>query len=93
MTGSTLRRFVVGLVVWFVASAAVLSLFGRVTVGLLYATAYVGFLLAAEYSAPADSPPRWHARLRWVTIVGFLGFLVIVYGWVRQVVPPGVLPL
>lgn len=93
MRGSPLGRFAVGLLVWCVASAAVLSQFGRVTLGLLYTTLYVGFLLVAEFAAPAEDPPRWFARLRWVTVLGFVGFTVVVYGWMRRVLPPGTLPL
>ncbi|MFC5969860.1 hypothetical protein ACFPYI_00810 [Halomarina salina] len=92
VTDATLRRFVGAFLLWCVASALVLSQFGRVTTALVYATGYVGFLLAAEYSAPMGEPPRWHRHLRWVTILGFVGFLVFVYGWVQQVVPPGTLP-
>jgi len=81
MISSVAQRFALGLLVWCLASALVLSLFGRVTILLIYAVVYVGFLLAAEYSAPASDPPRWHTRLRWVTILGFIGFIGLVINW------------
>jgi hypothetical protein len=82
-----------GLSGWVLASLAVVESLGIADVKLYFILATVGFILAMEYSEPAQHRPVWHTRLRWVTLVLIGGFGYIVLTWVEDVVGISIGPL
>lgn len=93
MPSAPVRRFGVLLCGWILVSLAVLELLGIGDSILYFILTTVGFILAMEYSAPAQHRPTWHKRLRWVTSLLVVGFGYIVFTWVEEVVGISLLPV
>lgn len=92
MPSTPVNRFGLLLGGWILGSLAILELLGIADPTLYFILSTVGFILAMEYSAPAQHRPPWHRRLRWVTSLLVVGFGYIVFTWVEEVVGVSLLP-
>lgn len=85
MTGEWAHRFALFLGGWILLGIGTALALGMVDPLLYFVIAYVGFVLAVEYSEPLYGRPDWHRRLRWVTLLGLLAFGYAVVDWVERV--------
>jgi len=76
---------------WLLASSVVILALEMWDPKLYYFAAYVGFLIAIEYSEPQVARPHWHRRLDLISVAGFFGFVYIVIIWIEQVIGAGIL--
>jgi hypothetical protein len=85
------QQFVVGQVAWMVGTVLVLALLGALSLELFFVVSLIGFLVVVELTAPFSVTPRWRRRLKWLILLGLLGFAVIVVRRILAILPPGVL--
>ena len=85
------QRFIYGQTAWMLATLVCLSLLGTLSLELFFVVSLIGFLVVVELTAPFAVTPRWRARLRWVILLGLLGFGYIVVRRVLTILPDGVL--
>lgn len=72
------------------AAAFFLSLLGSLELELFFVLSLIGFLVNVELTAPFHVTPRWRRRLRWVILLGLIGFAYIVVQRILEILPPGV---
>ncbi|WP_408959696.1 hypothetical protein [Natrinema sp. 74] len=85
-------RFVRGQLGWMVATVLVLSLLGSFTYELAFVCSLIGLLVIGEFTAPVAATPTWRTRLKWLTVLGLLGFVILVARRLQALLPPEVLP-
>lgn len=85
------QRFIYGQTAWMLATLVCLSLLGTLSLELFFVVSLIGFLVVVELTAPFAVTPRWRARLRWVILLGLLGFGYVVVRRVLTILPDGVL--
>ncbi|MDS0475732.1 hypothetical protein NDO75_12165 [Natrinema sp. 1APR25-10V2] len=86
-------RFVRGQVAWMVATVLALALLDAATYELFFVCSLIGFLVVTELTAPFNVTPTWRRRLRWLILLGLVGFSVIVVRRILGILPPGVSPV
>ena len=69
----------------------ILILLDSLTFELFFVGSFVGFLVLIELTAPINVTPRWRSRLRWLILLGLIGFLYIVIERILSILPSGVL--
>lgn len=84
------QRFVYGQTAWMLGAVLVLSLLGALSLELFFVVSLIGFLVMVELTAPFAVTPRWRARLKWIILVGLLGFGYVVVKRILAILPPGV---
>lgn len=84
-------RFVHGQVAWMVATVLVLAVLGSLSYELFFVVSLLGFLIVTELTAPISITPTWRRRLRWIILLGLLGFTYVVVRRILEILPPGVL--
>lgn len=84
-------RFVRGQLAWMVGTVLVLALFGSVTYELFFVGSLVGLLVVSELTVPVSVTPTWRARLRWLTLLGLIGFAALVARRILSLLPPEVI--
>lgn len=84
------QRFVHIHVAWMLVAALVLSLLDALTYELFFVVSLIGLLAAVELTAPVRVTPRWRRRLRWVVLLGLVGFGYILLQRLLALLPPGV---
>lgn len=82
-------RFVRANVAWLSGSLLVLVLLEAFTVELFFVVALIGFLVVTELTAPFSITPAWRKRLRWLILLGLLGFAYVVVKRILDILPPG----
>ncbi|MBB6646598.1 hypothetical protein [Halobellus ruber] len=85
------RRFVHANLAWLLATALVLALLDALTYELFFVVSLIGFLIVVELTAPFRVTPAWRRRLKWVILVGLLGFAYVVVQRIIAILPPEVL--
>lgn len=77
---ATRRRleFVYAQTAIMVASVFVLVVLGAFSLELFFVLSLIGLLITTELTAPFTVTPEWRRRLRWVIVLGLLGFGYIV---------------
>ncbi|PCR92188.1 hypothetical protein [Natrinema ejinorense] len=85
-------RFVRGQLAWMVATVLLLSVFGSLSAELFFACSLIGLLVVTELIAPGNVTPTWRSRLKWLTVLGLVGFASLVARRLLAVVPPEVIP-
>lgn len=85
------QRFIYGQTAWMLATLVCLSLLGTLSLELFFVVSLIGFLVVVELTAPFAVTPRWRTRLRWVILLGLLGFGYVVVRRVLTILPDGVL--
>lgn len=83
------RRFVHAHLAWMLASTLVLTLLDSLTYELFFVVSLIGFLIAVELTAPFRVTPAWRRRLRWIVLLGLLGFGYIVVRRIVEILPAG----
>jgi hypothetical protein len=84
------QRFIYGQTAWMLATLICLALLGALSLELFFVVSLIGFLVVVELTAPFSVTPRWRARLRWVILLGLIGFGYIVIRRVLAILPAGV---
>lgn len=85
------QRFVHAHLAWMLASALVLSLLDSLTYELFFVVSLIGLLIVVELTAPFRVTPAWRRRLRWIILLGLLGFGYILVRRIIEILPAGVL--
>ncbi|WP_254272346.1 hypothetical protein [Haloarcula marina] len=85
------QQFVHGQALWMLAAVVVLSAIGALTLELFFVISLIGFLVVVELTAAINVTPRWRSRLKWVILVGLLGFGYIVIRRILEILPPGLI--
>lgn len=84
-------RFVRANVAWLSGALLVLVLLDAFSYELFFALALIGFLVVTELTAPFRITPAWRKRLRWLILLGLLGFAYIVVKRILEILPQGLL--
>jgi len=84
------QQLLVGQLGWMLAAIVLLALLGALSLELFFVVSLIGFLIVVELTAPFAVTPRWRARLKWVILLGLLGFGYIVIKRILEILPPGV---
>lgn len=85
------RQFIHGQVAWMLATVLGLTLLEALSLELFFVVSLIGFLVVTELTAPFAVQPHWRRRLKWVIILGLVGFTYIVVKRILAILPPGVL--
>lgn len=85
------QQFIVGQVGWMLATVLVLSVLSALSLELFFVVSLIGFLVIVELTAPFSVTPRWRERLKWIILLGLIGFGVIVVKRILEILPPGVI--
>lgn len=85
------QQLIVGQVGWMLTTVLVLSLLQALSLELFFVVSLIGFLVVVELTAPFAVTPRWRARLKWIILLGLLGFGYIVIRRILEILPPGVI--
>jgi hypothetical protein len=83
-------RFLVGQLAWMVAVLFVLVLVDLFSYELFFVVSLIGLLVVTELTMPFRVTPLWQRRLRWVILVGLVGFAYVVVRRILEILPPGV---
>ena len=83
-------RFLVGQLAWMVAVLFVLVLLDSFSYELFFVVSLIGLLVVTELTMPFRVTPPWQRRLRWVILVGLVGFAYVVVRRILDILPPGV---
>jgi len=83
------QRFLFGQAAWMLGSLVILALLSSLSLDLFFVLSLVGFLVLVELTAPFDLTPEWRSRLKWVVLVGLLGFGYVVVRRILEILPPG----
>lgn len=78
MAISRRQRFVYGQVAWMVGVVLVFSVTGVLSLQTFFVGSLLGFLALLDATNPINVSPAWRKRLRWVVLLGFLGFGYVV---------------
>ncbi|SDK11305.1 hypothetical protein SAMN05216226_11911 [Halovenus aranensis] len=84
-------RFVHGQIAWMVATVLVLAVLGSLAYELFFVISLLGLLIVTELTAPISITPAWRRRLRWLILLGLLGFAYVVVRRILEIIPSGVL--
>lgn len=85
------QRFLYGQMAWMLTTIVCLSLLDALSLELFFVVSLIGLLVVVELTAPFAVTPEWRSRLRWVILIGLLGFGYIVIRRVLAILPQGVL--
>jgi hypothetical protein len=69
----------------------VLAVLGALSYELFFVLSLIGFLVVIELTAPFNVTPRWRSRLKWLVVLGLLGFAYIVIRRILAILPPGLI--
>jgi hypothetical protein len=83
-------RFLVGHVTWMLVTLVVLSVLGQLSLELFFVVSLIGFLVVVQLTAPFSVTPRWRSRLKYVILLGLVGFAYVVIQRILAILPPGV---
>lgn len=83
-------RFLVGQLAWMVATVFLLVLLDSFSYELFFVVSLIGLLVVTELTMPFRVTPVWQRRLRWVILLGLVGFGYIVIRRILEILPPGV---
>lgn len=85
------QRLLVGQLGWMLATVFVLVLLGSLSLELFFVVSLIGFLVVVELTAPFAVTPQWRRRLKWIILLGLIGFGYIVIRRILEILPPGVI--
>ena len=86
------QRFIHGQTAWMLGALIVLALLDALTLELFFVISLIGFLIVIELTAPFNVTPEWRSRLKWLILLGLVGFAYLVIKRILAILPPGVLP-
>lgn len=85
-------RFIHGQIAWMLAMLLLLVLLRSLSYELFFVLSLIGLLIVTELTAPFSVTPEWRARLKWLLLIGLIGFAYIVVRRILEILPPEVLP-
>lgn len=85
------RRVVYSQIAWMVGVILALALLGALTLEVFFVASFVGFLALLELTAPVNVAPAWRARLKWIVLLGLLGFGYLLVQMFLEILPDGLL--
>ncbi|MCU4802130.1 hypothetical protein OB920_17275 [Halobacteria archaeon HArc-gm2] len=91
MTTRRRQRFVIGQVVWMLGAVLVLALLGSLSLELFFVVSLIGLLIVVELTASFSVTPTWRSRLKWLILLGLVGFTYVVVRRILEILPPGVI--
>jgi hypothetical protein len=68
----------------------VLGVLGQLSLELFFVVSLIGFLVVVQLTAPFSVTPRWRSRLKWLILLGLVGFAYVVIQRILAILPPGV---
>ena len=83
-------RFISGVLAWMLAGLFLLVVTDWLTYELFFVVSLIGFLIVVELTSPVHVRPPWRRRLRWTTLLGIGGFLIVLTRRTLAVLPPEV---
>ena len=83
-------QFVYAQFAWMLGTVLVLVLLGSLSYELFFMLSLLGLLIITGLTTPVTLTPRWRARLRWLILLGLLGFAVVVVRRILEILPPEV---
>ena len=84
------QRFIHGQTAWMLGTILALSLLNSLSMELFFVVSLIGFLVMVELTAPFNVTPRWRSRLKWLILLGLIGFAYIVVKRILAILPSGV---
>ena len=84
------QRFIYGQTAWMLAIVVCLAALGSLSLELFFVLSLIGLLIVVELTAPFAVTPSWRARLRWIILLGLIGFGIIVVRRILEILPAGV---
>ena len=84
------QQLIVGHLAWMLATVFGLALLGTLSLELFFVISLIGFLVVVELTAPFSVTPQWRARLKWLIVLGLIGFGYIVIKRTLEILPQGV---
>jgi hypothetical protein len=84
------QQFVYGHLAWMLATIVTLALLESLSYELFFVVSLIGLLVVLELTAPFNVTPRWRRRLRWIVLLGLVGFAYVVVQRILDILPPGV---
>jgi hypothetical protein len=84
------ERFVHAHLAWMLATFLLLTALGAFSLELLFVVSLIGFLVVVELTAPFGVSPRWRRRLKWLILLGLIGFAYVVVQRILAILPSGV---
>jgi len=91
MTTRRRQRFVIGQVAWMLGAVLVLALLGSLSLELFFVVSLIGLLIVVELTASFSVTPTWRSRLKWLILLGLVGFTYVVVRRILEILPPGVI--
>ncbi|WP_324759613.1 hypothetical protein [Haloarcula montana] len=91
MTTRRRQQFVHGQALWMLGTVLVLAALNALTLDLFFVVTLIGFLVVVELTAPINVTPRWRGRLKWLILLGLLGFGYIVIRRILDILPSGLI--
>lgn len=85
------QQFVTGQLAWMLGAILLLAVLGSLSLELFFVVSLVGFLVVVELTAPYAVTPRWRSRLKWLILLGLVGFTYVVVRRILEILPPGVI--
>lgn len=85
------QQFLHGQTAWMLASLVVLALLGALSLELYFVLSLIGFLVMVEVTAPFEVTPEWRSRLKWIILLGLIGFAAVVIKRILEILPPGLI--
>jgi dolichyl-phosphate-mannose--protein O-mannosyl transferase len=85
------QRFVHAQAAWMLAVLLVLAVLGSLSYDRFFVLSLIGLLVVIELTAPFNVTPRWRSRLKWLVVLGLLGFAYIVIRRILEILPWGVI--
>jgi hypothetical protein len=83
-------RFLVAHLAWMVATLFVLVVLESFSYELFFVVSLIGLLVVTELTMPFRVTPRWQRRLRWLVLLGLVGFGYVVVRRILEILPTGV---
>jgi hypothetical protein len=85
-------QFIRAQIAWMVAAILGLSLLGALSYVFFFVLSFIGLLVVTYSTAPVNIRPAWRARLKWLILVGFIGYAYVTIRRILELLPPGIAP-
>jgi len=69
------------------ATLVVLVALGALSLQLFFVVCFIGLLIVVELTAPFDVRPAWRSRLKWLIVLGALGFIYVITRRILELLP------
>lgn len=91
MTTARRQQFILGQLAGMLLVTAGLVALNALSYELFFVCSLLVFLAMLEATAPFNITPRWRRRLRWLAVLGLVGFGYIVVRRILALLPSGAL--